>query len=413
MSAGGRGDAAILVLPTAVDGQYGPVAAWLSTAGWAGGSRRVLGASWIVTPSGIVDATSARIRASHPRLTPPASPARWRRHAPVAAKVAAKDLREWRRARRFVIDPEGPWRGSDVSFVWQRHEMFHTAGHVLARKLGVPLVLFVPATLVAQASEWGVKRPGWGRALERRGEARPFARADVIAAGSEAVAEHLVRLGVTERRITVTPSGVDTDLFRSAPQGRTLRSALSLDGRFVVGWIGSFRGFHALDQAVDALAEIPDATLLLVGDGPERRRIEDRARSAGVEFVSTGTVPHETVPELLAAMDVALVLAAPGRPFHYSPLKLAESLASGVAVVAPRAGSIPDQLADGVEALLYDPGNVRQLADHLRFLRDRPEERRRLADAGRAAALERWSWDRAVELVVEAVQRVTPGIQPK
>ena len=394
------GSGAILVLPATTAGQQGPVAAWLSTAGWAGSARRVLGASWIVTPHGILAIEAVRRRATEALHSPPRPSSAWRRRVPVIAKTASKDAREWWRARRFTIEANGPWRDRDIAFVWQRHELFHLAGHDLASRLNVPSVLFVPACLVAQAREWG-------RVAERHGESLSFTRADVVAAGSDGVAAHIARLGVDENRIVITPSGVDLDLFRDPSDGRTQRSALSLNGRFVVGWVGSFRGFHALDQAIDAVAEVPEATLLLVGDGPERRRAEDRASAAGVHVVSTGTVSHDSVPGLLAAMDVALVLAAPGQPFHYSPLKLAEYLASGVAVVAPRSGDIPGQLTDGVDALLYDPGDSRQLAGCLRRLRDRPAERLRLADAGRTAAFERWSWDRSVEKVVGAVDRVS------
>ncbi len=92
-------------------------------------------------------------------------------------------------------------------------------------------------------------------------------------------------------------------------------------------------------------------------------------------MVCTGTVPHEELPAHIAAMDAAVVLAEPEADFHYSPLKLAEYLACGVAVVAPRAGAIPAQLADGTEALLVEPGDVAQLTRSLVRLRDRPEER--------------------------------------
>lgn len=405
MSAPTPGRGAILVLPTATAGQQGPVAAWLSTAGWAGAVRRVLGDSWIVTRSGIVDIDTARRNGSDAQLAAASSSRSWRRRVPVVVKTAIKDAREWQRARRFPVDPHGPWQGNDVVFVWQRHELFHRAGLTLASRLRVPSVLFVPAPLVWQARQWGVRRPGWGRAVERRGEVRSFLQADVLAAGSDAVAEHVARLGVEEHRIVITPTGMDLDVFRERRDGRARRSALGLDGRFVVGWVGSFRGFHALDQAVDALVGMADATLLLVGDGPERGRIEERARAKGVSVVCTGTVPHDSVPELLAVMDVAVVLAESGRPFHYSPLKLAEYLAAGVAVVAPRAGSVPDRLADGAEALLVGPGDTRALAAALRRLHDRPEERARLAEAGRQAALDRWSWDRSVEHVLAAVEQ--------
>jgi glycosyltransferase involved in cell wall biosynthesis len=124
-----------------------------------------------------------------------------------------------------------------------------------------------------------------------------------------------------------------------------------------------------------------------------------------VNVVCTGTVPHDEVPEHLATMDVALVLSAGEQPFHYSPLKLAEYLAAGVAVIAPRVGDLPDQVEDGVDALLVNPGDTRQLASALRRLREDPVERDRLGRAASHAGADRWSWDRSVQLVLAAVDR--------
>ncbi|MDQ1457174.1 MAG: hypothetical protein QOH28_2794 [Actinomycetota bacterium] len=396
---------AILVLPTTLAGERGPVAAGVSTAGWAGGFRRALGETWIVTPAGVVDPDELRRRASDASLAPAAG-AGWRQRIPVVAKTAVKDVREWARAKAFRIDAS-PWRDHDVAFVWQRHELFQTVGPRLAVALGVPSVLFVPAPLMWQASQWGVERPGWGRWLERVGERTPMRSADIVACGSATVAEEVSRIGVDDRRIVITPNGADPGFFRRSP-GRdreSIRRRLGLEGRFVVGWVGSFRRFHALEHAVDALVGIENATLLLVGDGPERARMEQLARDRHVNVVCTGTVPHDKVPEHLAAMDVALVLSAGEQPFHYSPLKLAEYLAAGVAVIAPRVGDLPDQVEDGVDALLVNPGDTRQLASALRRLREDPVERHRLGRAASDAAADRWSWDRSVQLVLAAVDR--------
>ena len=129
-----RARGAIVVLPTTAAGQQGPVAALVSAAGWASGLRRLLGHVWIVTPDGVVASDDLRGRASAPTLAP--APERgWRQRVPVVAKTAVKDAREWQRARRFHVDPAGPWRGYDVACVWQRHELFHQAGPRLAREL--------------------------------------------------------------------------------------------------------------------------------------------------------------------------------------------------------------------------------------------------------------------------------------
>ena len=372
---------AVLVLPSTTAGQQGPVAAWLSTAGWASAVRRVLGEAWIVTPEGPVDPDEARWRGSHPRLSG-VSASRWRRRVPTLAKTAAKDARWWLRSRQFHIDGDGPWRAADIRFVWQRHELFQVAGLDLARTLGRPSVLFVPAPLVWQSAQWGIRRPGWGGWLERLGEQPALRRDD---------------------RIAITPTGVDLDLFTERPDPGPPRRRLGIDGRFVVGWVGSFRRFHALDQAVDAAARIDDAALLMVGDGPQRSTVEQLARDRGVPSVFTGTVPFAELPAYRAAMDVALVLASPEGPFHYSPLKLAEYLAAGLPVIAPRVAQCTERLRDGVDALLVTPGDVRALAEALQYLRDDPAARAALGTRARAAAEERWSWDHQVQRILSAL----------
>jgi glycosyltransferase involved in cell wall biosynthesis len=267
----------------------------------------------------------------------------------------------------------------------------------------VPVVLFVPATLVWESEEWGVRRPGWGRLLEQRVEGPALRAADVLACGSDLVAEQVARLGVPEDRLLVTPTGADVDAIRPGEGRDEVRAALGLTDRFVVGWVGSFRRFHGLGPAVDAVAALEGASLLLVGDGPERPRIEELARERGVHVVCTGTVGHDRVASHLAAMDVGLVLAPPDGAFHYSPLKLAEYLAAGLPVVAPRAGQLAERLTDGVDAVLVDPGDTDALVEALRRLRDDPAARARLGVAARAAAVERWSWDEQIRRVRAAL----------
>jgi glycosyltransferase involved in cell wall biosynthesis len=388
--------------------QLGPIAALLSTAGWASAAGRLLGTSWLVTPDGIVDPADARRWGSDPALRS-SDGIRVRRWFPDVVKTAVKDLRAWRRGRRFRIDAEGPWSRTEVTFVWQRHELFQDAGLRLARTLGVPSVLFVPAVQVPEAEQWGTMRPGWGRWLERRAERPSLLAADVVACGSQAVVEQVVGAGVRERQVVVTPTGVDLAAFAQPPDPTPLRRRLGLEGRFAVGWVGSFRPFHALEQVVEATSTVSGATLLVVGDGPERGRIERLARALDVPATFTGTIPHHQLPAYLAAMDAAVLLAPRGASFHYSPLKLAEYLAAGRPVVAPAIGQLADRLTDGVDAILVPPHDVPALSAALGRLRDDPEERARLGKAARAAAEAGWSWEHQVQRVVEAATEASAG----
>ena len=398
---------AVLVLPTTAADQQGPVAALLSTAGWAAAAERVVGQAWIVGHGGLMSIDEARRAGSAPHLTSDGTGG-WHTRLPTVTKTLFKDGRQVTRGRSFRVDPNGPWDPADVTFVWQRHELFHTAGIDLARAMGRPSVLFVPATAVWEAERWGVRRPGWRALAERFGERPSLARADLVACGSEEVADQARRIGTPDERILITPTGVDLARFPApaavdeAHRAR-VRAELGLPDGLVVGWVGSFRPFHAVQQLVEAVAGLEGVSLLLVGDGPERPRIAELVRSRGVTATFTGTVAHEALPDHLAVMDVAAVLAPLGGAFHYSPLKLAEYLAAGVPVVVPDVGPVTERLTPGVDSMVVTPGEPEPLRAALVGLRDDAPNRRRMGAAGRATAEATWSWDHQVRRVVDAL----------
>ncbi len=396
--------AALFVLPTTTSGQTGPVAGWISTCGWASAAQRELGRAWIVTPQGILDIDEVRRRAADTRAASPPGHRRARRALPPVAKTLLKDGREALRARRFRPDGRGPWTEGDheIEFVWQRHELFHSAGLTLANRLQVPSVLFVPALVVWQAEQWNVRRPGWGTWLERRGEQPALRHATLVACGTEVVAEEVARLGVAEDRLIITPTGVDLDLFTPPINRAAARRSAGVGDEVVIGWAGSFRPFHAIDELVRAVVPLTGVSLLLVGDGPERTRIEHLAQELGVRARFTGLVAHQELPALLAAMDIGVVLGRPDEPFHYSPLKLAEYLASGLAVVAPDVRQLTNRLDQGRQAVFFVPGDTAGLSRALQTLADDPEHRRRIAEAGHSVATH-WSWDHQVRAVRHAL----------
>lgn len=371
----------------------------MSTAGWLTACRRVLGDAWLVTPQGVLEPTQARTLASAAELAPPRDVASMARRLPTGLKTVLKDGRQFVRGHTFRVGPDGPWRGSPVEFVWQRHELFHAAGIRLARDLGAPSVVFAPATHVWEARRWGVTRPGWGPVVERYGEAAILRQATLVACGSDEVAEQAVRMGVAPAKVIVTPTGVDLDVDHGAIDQRSVRTRLGLGPGFVLGWMGSFRPFHAVHRLVEAVAGEPGITLLLVGDGPERPAVEARARELGVDAVFTGTVTHSALAEHLAAMDAAVVVAPDDGAFHYSPLKLAEYLAAGLAVIAPDVPTVASRLVDGTNVLLVPPTDRSALTGAAVRLRDDPALRAAIGRAARAEAEANWSWDEQVRRI--------------
>ncbi|HEX6200036.1 MAG TPA: glycosyltransferase, partial [Thermoanaerobaculia bacterium] len=127
----------------------------------------------------------------------------------------------------------------------------------------------------------------------------------------------------------------------------------------------------------------------VVGDGPERRRLEERAASAGLGEAVAWTGFRRDVPALLAAADLFVL---PSRD-DALPTVLLEAQAAGVAVVASRAGGVPEIVDDGATGVLVPPGEAAALARAVSALLADPAARGRLAQAGRRRARERFSMD--------------------
>jgi glycosyltransferase involved in cell wall biosynthesis len=144
-----------------------------------------------------------------------------------------------------------------------------------------------------------------------------------------------------------------------------------------------------------------------VGSGSLHGEVE-RLLQAEIEsryVILTGAVPHERVPPLLDACDMLVsphIPLADGSDFFGSPTKIFEYMAMGKGIVASRLGQIGEVLADDETALLVEPGNVEQLATAIVKLVQSPELRTRLGASAREVALQRHTWKRNAERVLQA-----------
>jgi glycosyltransferase involved in cell wall biosynthesis len=376
---------------------------------WAAAAAQVLGSGTITTPTGLLTAREAWRRSDKTARGRTDRPG-WRRAVPEPAVTAWKDARTWRRAASRVTTSEldrVSRLGIRTPFVWQYHWMFERRGIAIADRLGVPLVVAVDAPLVWEAARWGVRRPGWGRLLERAGELRTLGQAALVTTISDEVRDQLVARGVPRDRILVTPNTADPSRFTHADRER-FRAIWQTGDRTVIGWIGSFRGFHALDVLLQAFERVAsrrsDCLLVLVGDGPERRACEQLADRIGRDrVILAGAVAYDDVPDALAAMDIGVVTARSAETFHYSPLKLQEYLAAGLAVVAPATAQLGSAYTDGDDLLLVPPGDVPSLAAALEALCEDDDLRTRLAGNGHRRQRESGGTAAQLERVLDAL----------
>jgi glycosyltransferase involved in cell wall biosynthesis len=212
-------------------------------------------------------------------------------------------------------------------------------------------------------------------------------------------------------RAVLIPNGADPDRFDPARiDGRRVRERLGVGGALTVGWAGIMREWHGLELLLDAVGGLPGAQLLVLGDGPARAAFEQHAAAIGVadRIVITGRIPHDEMPEHLAAMDVAVVAA--DRTGIASPMKLLEYMAMGKAVVAPRIENIRDIVTDGHDGLLFAADSTDELTEVLRRLAQDAQLRGRLGREARRTVQRCRNWRSNAERVLTLVgQRTAVG----
>ena len=229
----------------------------------------------------------------------------------------------------------------------------------LGRALGVPVSIKARG---ADIHHWGAARGTRGQVLTAGGAAGG------MLAVSAALKRDMIALGLPGERVRVHYTGVDLDRFRPAADRAAAKRALGIDGPMLLS-VGALIPRKGHDLAIAALGRLPGTTLVIVGEGPERARLGALAAALGVgERVRLlGRRPHEALPALTAAADVAvLVSASEGLANAWvealacgTPAVISDAGGAAELVDRPAAGRIvardPGAIADAVAALLADP----------------------------------------------------------
>jgi len=231
---------------------------------------------------------------------------------------------------------------------------------------------------------------------------------------SDEAAEVLRAKGYTGT-MTELPHGIDPQLV--APHdSEPLRARLGIKAPIIgyVGRIAAEKGVWDLLESARVLADRigPNFTVVVIGDGPDRWRLEaaaERQLPSGT-FFFTGAVAHHAVPDYLNLLDV-LVLPSRTRPHWKEQFGrvLVESLACGVPLVGSTSGQIPAVIKDTGGGLVFEEGNVVDLADKLQTLLEDPDMAQSMAEKGRAVVAERYSYKRVAEILYGALKQVADG----
>ena len=244
----------------------------------------------------------------------------------------------------------------------------------VGRRLGLPVVYELRAFWEDAAVDHGTAIEGGPRYRAVRAlESYVVRRAGRITVICEGIRGELMSRGVSDDRITVIPNAVDVERFPpDIPHNDVLAAELGLQGKTVLGFLGSFYGYEGLPFLVGALAKAvevyPDLVLLLVGGGPDEDRIKSEVARLGLQdaVIMTGRVPQSEVTRYYSLVDVLVYPRLPKRITELvTPLKPLEGMAQRKLVLASDVGGHKELIDDGETGYLFRAADADSLVARL------------------------------------------------
>ncbi|WP_433175146.1 glycosyltransferase family 4 protein [Actinoallomurus sp. CA-150999] len=233
-------------------------------------------------------------------------------------------------------------------------------------------------------------------------------RADAVVVPSRVIASALSRRGVPETKLHLVPNGADVRDTTARPDGAPDRYLI------YVGAIQPWQGVDVLLRAFARLADLTDLRLVVCSSVPERRarplrRLAERLGVAD-RIVWRFTLPHPEVAAWLAGAAVSVApLTGCARNLDQgcAPLKILESMAAGVPVVASDLPAVRELMTDGEHGRLVPADRPAELARALRVLLEYPDAARAMGDRGRNRIMADFTWTASRSRLADVYDLVT------
>jgi glycosyltransferase involved in cell wall biosynthesis len=215
---------------------------------------------------------------------------------------------------------------------------------------------------------------------------------DRVLVGSPQVWQDVRRYdGVPASRLLLMPYGIPLAELEPSLSREKARERLGVAGGLVIGAVGRLeaqKGHTYLLAALPGLRrEIPDLTVLLVGEGRRQEDLQRQVRDLGLEGTVRFLGTRRDLPVIFRALDLFVHPSL----WEGLPLALLKAMGAGLPVVATRVSGSQEVIVDGVNGCLVGPGDPEALARAILALHRQPEARRRLGDAARRTVTEQYS----------------------
>lgn len=268
-------------------------------------------------------------------------------------------------------------------------------GYLLTKFTGVPYIITI------QSADFSIYRPYFNIKIVKN----IFKAIEKItiknAATCHSVSNHLKNhLKIyNPKKIVVIPNGVNQEVFVPNKNKLKTRKELGFDTENLImacdSRLENKNGTHDVVEAANYFKEdIQDFKIIVVGDGPDRKRLEKMIEKYNLrdKIFLLGRVQYFDLPRLMAACDI-FVRPSLAEGFGISFI---EAMACGVGVIATPVGGIVDFLRDGENGLFCEPGNPKDIAEKIKLLITDKNLSEQLAKNSIRTAREEYAWDKII-----------------
>lgn len=283
-----------------------------------------------------------------------------------------------------------------------------------ARKRKIPVVYEVRGLWEDSAVSAGSTRKNSIRYILSKGyETVLMKKVDQVVTICEGLRQEIIQRGIPAEKIHVTPNGVDAQSFLPRPASKEIIEKHQLNGKKIIGFLGSFYKYEGLYDMVQAMPCIlqkeKNAVLILGGKGEEEQELKDLVDKLQIQknVLFLGQIEHKDVLSYYSIMDVVVYPREKNRLTDLvTPLKPLEAMSMEKAVLGSSANGIMELVQNEKTGLIFQSGDIQNLASQCLLLLHSPQQRKTLGENARKYVLQHRSWDRIIQEHVGLYQKL-------
>lgn len=229
---------------------------------------------------------------------------------------------------------------------------------------------------------------------------------DTVSVSSKKLLESCLRIGIHKNRIFMAPVGADLKKFKPNVSSGDIKKKYNLDGPVIL-YLGQLHGGQYVELFIRAARKVLEhnarSSFMVVGGGYRLKELKALASHLGIEknIIFTDSLPRKFIPAYISVADICVAcFEENGITKCKSPLKIAEYLASGKAIVASNVGEVRNMV--GGVGILTEPGDANELAESIKKLIDDSNLRSQMGIRARKRSERKYNWKVTSENILRA-----------